>query len=171
MGKDKWDKVIKYLRSSNRDPDKVLKLLQGNQKGKETNYDRNRSSYALNVIAVITQKILDPKNKGKSRSHIIRQWVISEDFENFYNLLRQEEKLVWSRDKANEYVKQINDLWNKPNQKHWRKYFEMTKGKFITGSGSGIGKRKITEKLMGVSQEIIDQAIPKIRKYKKSKIN
>ena len=88
----------------------------------------------MNVIAVITQKILDPKNKGKSRSHIIRQWVISEDFENFYNLLRQEEKLVWSRDKANEYVKQINDLWNKPNQKHWRKYFEMTKGKFITSA-------------------------------------
>ena len=44
MGKDKWDKVIKYLRSTKRDPENVLKLLQGNQKGKETNYDRNRSS-------------------------------------------------------------------------------------------------------------------------------
>ena len=47
MGKDKWAKVISYLRSSKRDPDKVLKLLKGNQKGKETNYDINRSSYAL----------------------------------------------------------------------------------------------------------------------------
>ena len=114
MGKDKWDKVIKYLRSTKRDPENVLKLLQGNQKGKETNYDRNRSSYALNVIAVITQKILDPKNKGKSRSHIIRQWVISEDFENFYNLLRADEgkKYVKANDTEHKkYTKQIKDLW------------------------------------------------------------
>ena len=41
----------------------------------------------------------------------------------------------------------------------------------IEGIKGEKGKRKITEKLMGVSQEIIDQAIPKIRKYKKSKIN
>ena len=89
-----------YLKTSKRDPDGVLKLLQGNQKGKETNYDINRSSYSLNVIAVITQKTLDPKNKGKTRSHIIRTWVKSEDFKNFYNLMRSEEKLKWSMDKV-----------------------------------------------------------------------
>ena len=122
-GKDKWAKVIKYLKSSGRDPAKVLKLLQGNQKGKETNYDINRSSYALNIIAVITQKILDPKNKGKTRAHIIRTWVKSDDFRDFYNLMRHEEKLKWSRNKVELYVKQINDLWSKPNQKHWKKYF------------------------------------------------
>ena len=33
MGKDKWAKVIEYLKKSNRDPDKVLKLLKGNVKG------------------------------------------------------------------------------------------------------------------------------------------
>ena len=33
MGKDKWDKVIEYLKHSNRDPEKVLNLLKGNQKG------------------------------------------------------------------------------------------------------------------------------------------
>ena len=147
MGKDKWDKVIKYLRSSNRDPDKVLKLLQGNQKGKETNYDINRSSYALNIIAVITQKTKDPKNKGKTRAHIIRTWVKSDDFKSFYNLMRHEENLKWSMDKVEKYVKQINDLWTKPNQQHWRKYFEKTKGYFIIGKGSGIGKRNISNKL------------------------
>ena len=57
MGNDKWDKVIKHLRSSNRDPDKVLKLLKGSDKGIETSYSISRSSYALNVIALITQKI------------------------------------------------------------------------------------------------------------------
>ena len=108
MGKDKWAKVISYLRSSNRDPDKVLKLLKGNQKGKETNYDINRSSYALNIIAVITQKMADPKNKGKTRAHIIRTWVKSDDFKSFYNLMRHEENLKWSRDSVEKYVKQIN---------------------------------------------------------------
>ena len=142
MGKEKWDKVIKYLRSSKRDPDKTLKLLQGNQKGKETNYDINRSSYALNIIAVITQKILDPKNKGKTRAHIIRTWVKSDDFRDFYNLMRHEEKLKWSKDKVETYVKQINDLWTKPNQQHWKKYFEMTGGRLLIGRGSGIGKNK-----------------------------
>ena len=133
MGKDKWDKVIEYLKTSKRDPDGVLKLLQGNQKGKETNYDINRSSYSLNVIAVITQKTLDPKNKGKTRSHIIRTWVKSEDFKNFYNLMRREEKLKWSMDNVPKYVKQINDLWSKPNQQHWIKYFKMTGGYFLVG--------------------------------------
>ena len=133
MGKDKWDKVIEYLKTSKRDPDGVLKLLQGNQKGKETNYDINRSSYSLNVIAVITQKTLDPKNKGKTRSHIIRTWVKSEDFKNFYNLMRREEKLKWSMDNVPKYVKQINDLWSKPNQQHWKKYFKMTGGYFKVG--------------------------------------
>ena len=147
MGKDKWAKVISYLRSSNRDPDKVLKLLKGNQKGKETNYDINRSSYALNIIAVITQKMRDPKNKGKTRAHIIRTWVKSDDFKSFYNLMRHEENLKWSMDKVEKYVKQINDLWTKPNQQHWRKYFEKTKGYFIIGKGSGIGKRSISNKL------------------------
>ena len=147
MGKDKWAKVISYLRSSKRDPDKVLKLLKGNQKGKETNYDINRSSYALNIIAVITQKTKDPKNKGKTRAHIIRTWVKTKDFRNFYNLMRKEENLKWSMDKVEKYVKQINDLWTKPNQQHWRKYFEKTKGYFIIGKGSGIGKRSISNKL------------------------
>mgnify|MGYP000077949730 CR=1 FL=1 len=66
MGKDKWDKVIKYLRNSDRDPDKVLKLLKGNEKGHQSNYNINRSSYTLNIIAAITQKTLDPKNKNKN---------------------------------------------------------------------------------------------------------
>ena len=148
MGKqDKWDKVINYLKTSKRDPQKVLNLLKGNQKGKETLYDINRSSYALNIIAVIIQKLREPKNKGKTRSHIIRTWVKTYDFKNFYNLMRHEEKLTWSRDNVEKYVKQINDLWSKPNQLKWKKYFNMTGGYFILGKGSGIGKKSISNKL------------------------
>ena len=86
MGKDKWADVIEYLRNSNRDPKATLKLLKGNEKGHQSNYNINRSSYTLNVIAAITQKILDPKNKNKNITSIIRSWVITKDFEEFYNL-------------------------------------------------------------------------------------
>ena len=152
MGKDKWDKVIEYLKTSKRDPDGVLKLLQGNQKGKETNYDINRSSYSLNVIAVITQKTLDPKNKGKTRSHIIRTWVKSEDFKNFYNLMRSEEKLKWSMDNVPKYVKQINDLWSKPNQQKWKKLFKMTGGYFPVDIKKLKGK-SISSNLFNLKQD------------------
>ena len=47
MGKDKWAKVIDYLKKSNRNPDKVLKLLKGGDKGTESSYTINRSSYSM----------------------------------------------------------------------------------------------------------------------------
>ena len=53
MGKDKWAKVIEYLKSSNRDPEKVLKLLKGSDKGTESSYTIARSSYSMNVIATV----------------------------------------------------------------------------------------------------------------------
>jgi len=134
-GKDKWAKVISFLRKSNRDPDKTLKLLKGNQKNAETNYSINRSSYSMNVIAVITQKINEPKNKDKSLTHVIRQWVKTKDFRDFYNLLKGEENLKWNEVEANKtqnkYIKQLNDIWTKPHQLGHKEYFKKTKGKFI----------------------------------------
>ena len=47
MGKqDIWAEVITYLRNSKRDPQKVLKLLKGNQKGKETSTNSIASIFA-----------------------------------------------------------------------------------------------------------------------------
>ncbi len=135
MGKDKWAKVIDYLKKSNRNPDKVLKLLKGGDKGTESSYTINRSSYSMNCIAKITQMELEPKNKGKTRTHLIRQWVKTKDFESFYNLLRSTEKLKYDRSLIEKYVKQINDLWTKPNQQQYRKYFAMTKGKVLLQTG------------------------------------
>ena len=74
MGKDKWADVIEYLRNSNRDPKATLKLLKGNEKGHQSNYNINRSSYTLNIIAAITQKTLDPKNQNKNFTKVIRDW-------------------------------------------------------------------------------------------------
>ena len=128
MGKSKWDKVFNYLKNSNRDPDKVLKLLKGSEKGIETSLTVSRSSYALNVIAVVTQKVMDPKNKGKTLTHVIRHWANSKDFENFYNLMKLNEKKTYDKNLLDKYVKQINDLWTKPQHKKWREYFKNTKG-------------------------------------------
>ena len=166
--KDKWAEVIEYLRSSNREPVKVLKLLQGNQKGVESTYSIARTSYSMNVIATITQKMSDPKNKGKTLTHVIGQWVKSKDFEDFYNLTRSAEKLVLDKVEANKtqnkYIKQIKDLWDQPNQKHFRKYFEATKAYYIMGTGSGIGRRKIKDNLFGASKENIKEAVKNLKK-------
>ena len=87
VAKDKWDKVIEHLTHSDSDLEKVLSLLKGCDQGNASNYDVTRVSYALNIIAIITQKQLDPENKDKSLTHIIRQWVKSKDFIQFYNLM------------------------------------------------------------------------------------
>jgi len=139
MGKDKWAEVIEYLRTSNRDPKKTLKLLKGNEKGHQSNYNINRSSYTLNVIAAITQKILDPKNKNKNITSIIRSWVITKDFEEFYNLLRRDEGKKYVRADAEYtklYTKQLLDLWYSKTKEvlKWKRYFKKTKGYFIVNN-------------------------------------
>jgi len=168
--KDPWAKVIRYLRNSKRDPDKTLKLLKGGDKGTESNYTINRSSYSMNCIAVITQKRMDPKNKGLPLTQVIRNWVKTKDFKDFYNLLRSTEKLKYDISLVEKYVKQIKDLWDKPNQKHWRQYFADTKGYLIMGTKSGIGtKKKVKNSLYGANEKIIKEAIPKIKKRLKYK--
>lgn len=133
--KDKWDKVIEYLTHSSRDPEKVLNLLKGSDQGKESNYDINRASYSLNIIAIITQKQLDPQNKGKSLTHIIRHWVKSKDFIQFYNLMRSEEKLTWDKAKVEVYTKQLQDLWYSKAQSKNKEYFRKTDGYYMVGMG------------------------------------
>ena len=135
VAKDKWDKVIEYLTHSNRDPEKVLNLLKGSDQGKESNYDINRASYSLNIIAIITQKQLDPQNKGKSLTHIIRHWVKSKDFIQFYNLMRSEEKLTWDKAKVEVYTKQLQDLWYSKAQSKNKEYFKRTDGYYMMGMG------------------------------------
>tara|TARA_R100000008_G_C3547149_1_gene148215 strand:- start:492 stop:968 length:477 start_codon:yes stop_codon:yes gene_type:complete len=154
---DKWAKVINYLKTSGRDPDKVLRLLKGNQKGKETNYTINRSSYSLNIIAVLTQKTLDPKNKGKGLTHIIRHWAKSKDFEEFYNLLKHEEKKKWSRDDVPKYVKQLKDIWYNDKHKKDKKYFKSTGGYFI------VSNKNLIEDLGNLTRKGVSNKIMKIK--------
>jgi len=163
MGKDKWADVIEYLRNSNRDPNKVLKLLKGSDKGTETSYSIARSSYSMNVIGTITQKMHQKENKNKTRTHVIRTWVNSKDFENFYNLIRGP-KLKYDKSLRETYVKQINDLWSKPNQQFYRKYFEATKGFIILQTGSKTNRKTIKPELTKYTKKDIEEAIPRLKK-------
>ena len=133
--KDKWDKVIEYLTHSDRDLEKVLNLLKGCDQGNASNYDINRASYSLNIIAIVTQKQLDPENKDKSLTHIIRQWVKSKDFIQFYNLMREYENITWDKSKLEDYTKQLKDLWYSKSQSKNKEYFKKTDG-FIKLGGN-----------------------------------
>ena len=173
MGKDKWDKVIEFLTHSNRDPQKVLNLLKGTDGGKESNYDINRNSYSLNVIAIITQKQLDPENKDKSLTHIIRQWVKSKDFIQFYNLMRSEEKITWDKSKIEDYTKQLKDLWySKPQSKN-KEYFKRTDGYIMLQMGfkktTGVdsSQRKMDPQLRPKAK-VIEKVFNRIKKKNRS---
>jgi len=182
VAKDKWDKVIEYLTHSKRDPEKVLNLLKGSDQGKESNYDINRSSYSLNIIAIITQKQLDPQNKGKSLTHIIRHWVKSKDFIQFYNLMRSEEKLTWDKAKVEVYTKQLQDLWYSKAQSKNKEYFKRTDGYYMMGMGfqktTGLSMEKarnrklVGSKLHDTSRlpkaKVIETVFNKIKKSERS---
>jgi len=158
--KDKWDKVIEYLTHSDRDPQKVLNLLKGCDQGEESNYDINRVSYSLNIIAIVTQKQLDPENKDKTLTHIIRQWVKSKDFIQFYNLMKEQENITWDKSKLEDYTKQLKDLWYSKSQSKNKEYFKKTDG-FIK---LGVNFNKFTrEKLLERDRKRIEELRPKAK--------
>ena len=171
VAKDKWDKVIEYLTHSDRDLKKVLSLLKGCDQGNASNYDINRASYSLNIIAIVTQKQFDPENKDKSLTHIIRQWVKSKDFIQFYNLMKEQENITWDKSKLEDYAKQLKDLWYSKSQSKNKEYFKRADG-FIklevdfnktTGVTLLEKNRKEIEKLIPKAK-IIEKIFDKIKK-------
>ena len=163
--KDKWDKVIEYLTHPDRDPQKVLNLLKGCDQGKESNYNINRASYTLNIIAIVTQKQLDPENKDKSLTHIIRQWVKSKDFIQFYNLMKKQENITWDKSKLEDYTKQLKDLWYSKSQSKNKKYFKRTDG-FIKLEVSF--NKTIGVNLLEKDKKKIEELIPKAKIIEKT---
>ena len=165
VAKDKWDKVIEYLTHSDRDPQKVLNLLKGCDQGKESDYSINRASYPLNIIAIVTQKQLDPQNKDKSLTHIIRQWVKSKDFMQFYNLMKERENITWDKSKLEDYTKQLKDLWYSKSQSKNKEYFKRTDG-FIK---LGVGFNKTTDvNFLEKSRKEIEELRPKAKIIEKT---
>ena len=165
VAKDKWDKVIEHLTHSDSDLEKVLSLLKGCDQGNASNYDVNRASYSLNIIAIVTQKQLDPENKDKSLTHIIRQWVKSKDFMQFYNLMKERENITWDKSKLEDYTKQLKDLWYSKSQSKNKEYFKRTDG-FIK---LGVGFNKTTDvNFLEKSRKEIEELRPKAKIIEKT---
>ena len=163
VAKDKWDKVIEYLTHPDRDLEKVLSLLKGCDQGNSSNYDVNRVSYSLNIIAIVIQKQLDPENKDKSLTHIIRQWVKSKDFIQFYNLMRKQENITWDKSKLEDYTKQLKDLWYSKSQSKNKEYFKKIDG-FIR-LGDGLNK---TTRANLIEKDYNEELRPKAKIIKKT---
>jgi hypothetical protein len=162
VAKDKWDKVIEYLTHSDRDLEKVLSLLKGCDQGNTSNYDVNRASYSLNIIAIVTQKQLDPENKDKSLTHIIRQWVKSKDFIQFYNLMKKQENITWDKSKLEDYTKQLKDLWYSKSQSKNKEYFKKIDGFNKTTEANLL--EKDNNKELRPKAKIIEKTFDKIKK-------
>jgi len=169
VAKDKWDKVIEYLTHSDRDLEKVLSLLKGCDQGNASNYDTNRASYSLNIIAIVTQKQLDPENKDKSLTHIIRQWVKSKDFIQFYNLMKKQENITWDKSKLEDYTKQLKDLWYSKSQSKNKEYFKKIDGFIRLGdgfnktAGANLLEKDCNEEELRPKAKIIEKTFDKIK--------
>ena len=161
VAKDKWDKVIEHLTHSDSDLEKVLSLLKGCDQGNASNYDVNRASYSLNIIAIVTQKQLDPENKDKTLTHIIRQWVKSKDFIQFYNLMRKQENITWDKSKLEDYTKQLKDLWYSKSQSKSKEYFKKIDG-FNKTAGANLLEKDSKEELRPKAK-IIEKTFDKIK--------
>ena len=70
-------------------PEKVIKFIRTQYGGpsKESNYNVLRSSWAMNVVAVIYKRVHLPKNKKYKLRRVIRNWVDTEDYRSFYDLI------------------------------------------------------------------------------------
>ena len=177
VAKDKWDKVIEYLTHSDRDLEKVLSLLKGCDQGNASNYDINRASYSLNIIAIVTHKQLDPENKDKSLTHIIRQWVKSKDFIQFYNLMKKQENITWDKSKLEDYTKQLKDLWYSKSQSKNKEYFKRTDGflKFRAGFNKTTGVNTLEKDRKGIEEsrpkaKIIEKTFDRIKKNERQSL-
>ena len=169
VAKDKWDKVIEYLTYPDRDPQKVLSLLKGCDQGNASNYDINRASYSLNIIAIVTQKQLDPENKDKTLTHIIRHWVKSKDFIQFYNIMKKQENITWDKSKLEDYTKLLKDLWYSKSQSKNKEYFKKIDGYlklqmgFNKTTGTNLLEKNSNEEEPRPKANIIEKTFDKIK--------
>ena len=64
-------------------PEKVIKFIRTQYGGpsKESNYNVLRSSWSMNVVAIIYQRV--QKNKKQPLRRVIRNWVDRKDYRDF----------------------------------------------------------------------------------------
>ena len=152
MGKDKWDKVIEYLKSTNADPESVLKLIKntwavkGKKIVKTDDFNVVRRAWTLFVIHGIYNKHGVPKKELKkiTMTNQILYFIECEGYRINYNLfhpifvfnkkLKKKEKNtsdenLYANKTHSVHAKNCRKLWDSPKGKELRKHFVRTKGK------------------------------------------
>ena len=80
-----------------------------------------RSSWAMNVVAVIYKRVHLPENKKHKLRRVIRNWVDTEDYRSFYDLIHGPLKKSYTDNTVEKHVRNINDIWISPKGKYFRK--------------------------------------------------
>ena len=125
-----WDDFIKIVKKKypKAKPEKVLNLVKAMSGGTESDYQVLRNSWSIDVVCCIYKKSGSPKDtKKRGITNIIRNWIISQDYKDSYNLLhpaKTYETLTTER-----HVKNCYDLWINKKGKELRKVLKSNKGK------------------------------------------
>jgi|TARA_R100001530_G_scaffold4215_1_gene5789 hypothetical protein len=139
MGTDKWNKVIKFLKTSNANPEKVLNMLKtiySKRTGPESDYEVVRNSWAYIVVGAIANKTGTPiDNKKRTTKNIIRNWIKTKQYESDWRCFhmkkvknKKSNKVEWDQGSYEDFkkiskekhVKQLNDVWVSKNGKKIR---------------------------------------------------
>ena len=129
MGAENWNKVIKFLKTSNANPNKVLNMLKtiySKRTGPESDYEVVRNSWVYIVVGSVANKFGTPKdNKKRTTKNIIRNWIKTKQYESdwcLFHLKKGKKKineLPWEQSSHEDFikiptekhVKQLNDIW------------------------------------------------------------
>ena len=149
MGTEKWDKVIKFLDTTNAKPDKVLnslKTVYGKKSNQDSMYQELRGSWPIDVVYNIYRKN-GTKNKTKKipLTQIIRNWVKTKDYKLSYRMfhpgignpqwdLPGQEKMMkmkmYKELSEDKHVRNCNDIWTSTNGKRYRKDLDLNNGEY-----------------------------------------
>ena len=150
MGAENWNKVIKFLKTSNANPNKVLnslKTIYSQTKNSSSAYHTLRSSWPIDVVWNIYNKT-GTKYKNKKNlptTEVIRNWVKSEDYDmayrmfhpgpgnDLYDLPGQEDLMkikLYKKLPIEKHIKNCNDIWISKKGKRFRKDLEDNNGQY-----------------------------------------
>jgi hypothetical protein len=109
-------------------PEKVIKFIRTQYGGpsKESNYNVLRSSWSMNVVAIIYQRV--QKNKKQPLRRVIRNWVDRKDYRDLYNLIHGPMNKTFTDNTVEKHVRNLNDIWISPKGKYFRKILSENNG-------------------------------------------
>ena len=127
-----WEDFIKEVKKKypKAKPDKLIKLVKTAYGGpsSESNYNVLRSSWSMNSVAVIYKRVHETKNKNKPLRNVIRNWVDSKDYREFYDLIHTPLRKSFIDNTIDKHVRNLNDIWIGKKGKYFRELLRENNG-------------------------------------------